>query len=118
MTENQLQRQIVNYLESVLPKTHRAFAVPNASRRTAGGRASNAVPGLRPGVPDLMIVGQGRAFMMEVKAPKGKLSDAQNEWAMWATNAGMVPWALVRSVDDVRTCLTVWGIPTREHRIY
>lgn len=117
MREDCIQRAIVGYLNAVLTDEHRVFAVPNAARRTVGGRAANAVSGLRSGVPDLIITGQGKAFFMEVKAEKGRLSDSQQEWAAWATNAGATPWALVRSVDDVKTCLTVWNIPTRQHRI-
>lgn len=117
MREDCIQRAIVGYLNTVLTDAHRIFAVPNAARRTVGGRAANAVAGLRSGVPDLILVGQGRCCFLEVKAAKGRLSESQNEWAMWCSNAGATPWALVRSVDDVRTCLTVWNIPTRQHRI-
>jgi hypothetical protein len=115
--EDCIQRAIVGLLNIVLLDEFRVFACPNAARRTVGGRAANAVAGLRAGVPDLILVGQGRCYFIEVKAEKGRLSPAQDEWRMWCSSAGAMPWALVRSVDDVKTALTVWNIPTRQHRI-
>jgi hypothetical protein len=117
VTEAQLQRSIVDFLKVVLPPEYRAVAVPNASIRTAGGRAGNAVAGLSRGFADVIVVGQGRLYAMEIKTEKGRLSEFQKEWQFWATNTGATPWVVVRSVDDVRTCLTVWNIPTRNHRI-
>jgi len=114
MTENDIQRAIVEYLEAVLCPSYRAFAIPNASRRTKGGKAANAVPGLRPGVPDLGIAGEGRIFFLEVKRDqKASLSDAQHEWANWCL-LGRTPWARVESIDHVRAALHHWGIETRE----
>lgn len=114
MLEGVIQRGIVQYLNTVLTKTHRIFAIPNASRRTHGGHAGNAVPGLRKGVPDLMIVGQGRAYFIEVKTPSGKLSPEQSEWADWCVVSGGAGWCCARSIDDVRRALSHWGIPTNE----
>lgn len=117
MTEDQIQRSIVAYCAAVLDDGWRCVAVPNAAIRTKGGKAGNFCPGLARGFPDLLLIGQGRVCAMEVKTSKGTLSDFQKQWATWFTNAGATPWALVRSVDDVRACLTVWNIPTRNHRI-
>lgn len=117
MTEAQLQRAIVDLCRIILPEGYRCVAVPNASIRTAGGKAGNAVAGLARGFPDLLVIGQGRVCAIEVKTDKGRLSEFQKDWESWFTNAGATPWAVVRSVDDVRTCLTFWNIPTRQHRI-
>jgi hypothetical protein len=115
MTENDIQRSIVDYLNAVLFSTHRVFAIPNAARRGKSGRASNGVPGLRPGVPDLGIAGRGRVYFIEVKRDaKAKLSDAQEEWLDWCVCTG-TPAARVESIDQVRTALSQWGIITREH---
>ena len=117
MTEADIQRAIVEYCNAVLLPSHRIFAVPNASRRTLGGRASNAVAGLLPGVPDLMIVGAGKAWFIEVKGPKGVLSDAQSDFGIWCITKGGMPWVCARSVDDVFEFLLHCGIPTRRHEI-
>jgi hypothetical protein len=115
MTENDIQRAIVEYLNAVLFPTHRVFAIPNAARRGKGGHATNGVPGLRAGVPDLQIVGRGRVYFIEVKRDaNARLSPAQDEFAEWCVCTG-VPWVRAESVDHVRQALIQWGIITREH---
>lgn len=114
--EDATQKAIVDFLRAVLPKTHRAFAIPNGARRTASGRAANAVPGLTPGVDDLAIVGCGRIWFVEVKSKRGRVSEAQEAWHAWCAANG-TPYCVARSVDDVRVALAHWGIPSREARI-
>lgn len=113
MKESLIQGAIVDYLRAVLPKNHRCVAIPNGSRRTASGRAANAVPGLTPGVPDLMIVSAGRVWFIEVKGPKGTLSDAQTDFISWCVVTN-TPYCVARSVDDVKIALEHWQIKTRE----
>ena len=114
--EADLQFDIVNYLNVALTPSHFVAAIPNASRRTFFGHAANAVAGLYPGMPDLMIVGPlGRCAFIEVKADRGRLSDVQQ--AVHARLATMgVPHCIARSLDDVRAALVAWGIPTRESK--
>lgn len=114
MKENQIQALIVKYLRAVLPKNYRCFAVPNGSQRMPSGKPANAVPGLTPGIPDLAIVGDGRIFFIEVKAAKGRLSEAQSEFGDFCMYQAMVPWACVHSVDETRLALNEWGIKTKE----
>jgi hypothetical protein len=114
--ENDIQRQIVAFLDAVLLKSHRVFACPNAARRTKGGHAANAVPGLRPGVPDLLIAGpEGITYYIEVKRPGGRLSPAQEDWTSWLWSNNC-PCAVVYGLEDVRSALAAWSIPTREAR--
>ena len=114
MREADIQQAIVDYLNAVLLPAYRVFAVPNASRRTRSGKASNAVPGLRKGVPDLIVLGRGKAFQIEVKRERGKLSDAQSEWGTWSVVTSGTPWACVKNIDEVRLALSQWMVPTRE----
>lgn len=115
MKEAQIQKVIVDYLNTVLPSSYRCFAIPNASQRTATGRPANAVAGLTRGVPDLAIVGGvGRVFFLEVKAAKGRLSEYQKEFGDWCAFKGQVPWACVHSVEETRHALCEWQIVTRE----
>jgi hypothetical protein len=113
LRESAIQGAIVDFLRAVLPKTYRCMAIPNGSRRTANGRAANAVPGLTPGVLDLMLVSAGRLWFIEVKGPKGTLTDEQEEFTSWCAATG-TPYCVARSVDDVRFALNHWNIPTRE----
>jgi len=114
ITEAALQRAIVQYLDAVLLPSYRAFAIPNAAPRTRTGHASNAVAGLRKGVPDLAIVGGSKVYFIEVKTPRGVLSDEQSEFGVWCVTKAFVGWACCRSLDDVKTALAHWNIETRE----
>jgi len=114
MKESQIQRQIVGWLNAVLLPNYRVYANANASRRTTTGRAANAVPGLRKGIPDLTIRGPGGlSYDLEIKAARGRLTPEQSEWGSWVVFGGGC-WACVHSVDEVRAALRQWSIPVRE----
>lgn len=114
--EDAIQKAIVVFLNAVLPKSYRCFAIPNGARRTASGRPANAVPGLTPGVPDLAIIGGRLIWFVEVKSARGRVSDAQEAFHAWCAANG-TPYCVARSVDDVRVALAHWGIPSRESRV-
>ena len=69
--------------------------------------------GLKAGVPDVLIVHEGRAHWVELKAPRGVLSEAQRSTLALIAAAGC-PWVVCRSLDELRGALHGWGIPTRE----
>lgn len=69
--------------------------------------------GLLSGVPDLLFVYQGRAYWMELKAEKGKVSDVQVERGLELVHAGCEPPAIVRTLAEAFKALDAWGIPTR-----
>jgi hypothetical protein len=113
MTEAAIQRSILDYLAVAVPRSL-VFAIPNAARRTSGGHASNFVPGLKRGVFDLCFVAPGGfVAFLEVKGPKGRLSEHQQEIRGKFVSLG-TPHAVVRSLDDVRAALAHWNISTRE----
>lgn len=49
-----------------------------------------------PGIPDLFVMGHGRFAWMEVKRPKGRVSEHQRAWHALAQKNG-VPCIVVRS---------------------
>lgn len=53
------------------------------------------------GTPDLLgVISPGRAFAIEVKAPRGKQRDVQVAWQVaWEKRGGI--YILARSLDDV-----------------
>jgi len=111
--ESILQKQVVQYLRAILPQSIVA-AIPNGSQRTSSGRPANAVPGLLPGIPDLMVMlPKGRVVFFELKSEKGRVSDTQLaiHLKMHGLNHDV---AIVRSIDDVRNALNAWEINTRE----
>ena len=68
--------------------------------------------GLLPGFPDLILIWTGGFALVEVKTPKGVLSDAQRMVipALQARGARVAIW---RSVEDAVRGLAAWNVPTR-----
>ena len=108
-SESQIQKAIVQYLRIVLPDAIVA-AIPNGSQRTASGRPANAVAGLLPGMPDLMVLlPRGRVVFFEVKTPKGRVSDSQLaiHLKLHGLNHDV---AIIRSIEDAKLALISWDI--------
>ena len=77
--EQALQRTIVEWLHYALPDDVWFTAVnPSPAKSKAVAGVSKAM-GLKPGVPDLIFCIHGRFVGIELKAGKGKPSDAQDE---------------------------------------
>jgi VRR-NUC domain len=114
-SETELQGVLVVYLNTVL-RDRLVFAVPNAARRTKGGRAANAIPGLFPGFPDLGVcLLHGRVLWLEAKTEDGELSEQQEKTHRLLRDLGHVV-EVVRSVEDTRRALRTHKVPTREAR--
>lgn len=112
--EDRLQVGVLEYLELVLPHAL-LFHVPNGGRRSLTEGRKFKLLGVRAGVPDLVLVHDGKTYFFELKAPKGRVSPEQHRFGEDARIAG-AGWAVVRSLDDVRNALSAWGIATREAR--
>jgi len=111
--EDKLQSSIVAFLRAALPD-HEIFAIPNGGGRSKVEAAILKATGTMAGIPDLCIVAPlGKSYWLEVKTAKGKPSAAQRKvHARFATRG--IPFAVVRSLADVRTALAHWSIETRE----
>jgi len=60
--------------------------------------------GSAPGFPDLCIAGHGRVWFLEIKGPRGRVSDFQTAWIETLTAAGMD--ARIVFPDDLDAVLT------------
>lgn len=60
--------------------------------------------GLKPGVPDILICYDKHAYFLEIKAPKGVVSDVQKD-VHEALHRARCPVAVVRSLDELRALL-------------
>jgi hypothetical protein len=78
----------------------------------------DAVPGIRmargipAGVPDVIVLYQGRALWIELKSRDGVLSDPQRSMAATLLLSGCRIGVACDS-DDVLRCLDEWQIPRR-----
>ncbi len=113
--EDKLQIAIVQYLKKALPADSYYCAIPNgavlAGDAKKRGMQMNRMKstGFRVGAPDLFILCRGTFIGIEVKTPKGKLSDSQKVACDDIILAGGA-WGVVRSLDDVYNLLVESGI--------
>jgi len=116
--EDALQTAVATYLDRCLPSASWWTATANGAflggdvKRRAIQAARMKRAGVKNGTPDILIVWDGRLFGIELKAGKGKLTDAQRDVADAMTNAG-AGWTCARSIDDVAGFLTGLGVPMR-----
>lgn len=109
--ELSLQKAVTQFLNLSLPKNVFWTAFPAGGGGKIRGVQLRA-SGLVAGVPDLLIISEGRAIFIELKAPKGRLSIAQHETALRLDAAG-APVYLCRSVEEVARDLVTQGIVLR-----
>ena len=110
--EGPIQCQIVTYLRNVLPDSNIVTAIENkvysakeGSRRKAQGQVA--------GMPDIMVLTYLGPLFFEVKAEGGRVQPVQKALHDRLRNLGY-RIAVVRSVQDVRECLSEWAIGANE----
>lgn len=110
--EEALHRAVAEFLTLALPEDAWFCHVPNGGKRSKSEAARFKAMGVKAGVPDLLIIYQGRAHWVELKAGKGRLSEAQQtvRAQLYAVDCH---WADCRSLDDVEWWIGQWGIPLR-----
>lgn len=101
--EGPIQRAIIERFRAELPGCVIA-AVPNSTdvkgKSAAIAIAKQKANGLMPGFPDLVLYWNGKAACIEVKAPKGRLSPAQNTVLQMLAGQGILT-AVIDSQDAV-----------------
>lgn len=105
--EGPIHRACIEYLETTLPGAvvhHSANEIPLKGKNVARAIAKAKWNGSRPGYPDIVCHWQGRTFLFEVKAPGNYLTEAQRAMRDALEAQGM-PFAVVRSVDDLEDAL-------------
>lgn len=111
MTEQQLHRAVAEYLTHALPQMSWFSTFPAGGGGKIRGAHLKAM-GLKPGVPDILIINLGRAYWIELKAKRGRVSQQQTE-TRFALARAMSPSATCRSIEEVEEALRNWGIPLR-----
>ena len=108
--EEQLQRAVADYLSLMAPM-HGFFwcHVPNGGSRTKIEGAAFKAMGVKPGVADILIIKAGRAYWIELKAPKGRQSESQRAFEV-AMMLQKCPYVIANSLDAVIGTVKGWGI--------
>ena len=110
--EDDLQRDVCRFLDVALPTGATYFAVPNGGKRHVREAARMKGLGLRPGVPDLLVIHDGRALFVELKTKRGVMSAAQKAMQQMLAYCGCTVM-LCRTVDDVEQALRNASVPLR-----
>lgn len=110
--EGRLQAAIVQHLRICGKPGMMFFHTPNEAKRSYGLAASLKAIGMVAGVADLIILHQGRAYALEVKAKGGKQSVSQIEFEANCAAAG-VPYACVDNIAQALTVLLDWAVIRR-----
>lgn len=110
--EDATQRAVIQYLDWALPADGIAFAIPNGGKRHPREAARLKGLGVKAGISDICVVFRGRAFFIELKTPRGVLSEAQRNM-MRKLNYCDAPVMVCRSVADVEAGLRECCVPLR-----
>jgi VRR-NUC domain len=86
-----------------------SFHVPNGGWRSPVEAAILKGCGVRPGVPDIVVIKDGQPFGLELKAEGGRVSPAQRE-ALDAMKAAGADVGVVYGLDAALAWLTARGI--------
>lgn len=110
--EQELQKATATLLDTVLPGDAVWFHSPNGGRRSKAEAGIFKAMGVKAGVPDIVIVWNRQVYMIELKGPKGSLSDAQKALHPRLRDAGAFV-QVAASLDEVQGYLDAWQIPTK-----
>lgn len=121
--EDDLQIEVAAYLDRVLPDDAFWWHTPNQSR---GDSSSKALAfgarmmaekiksmGMKPGVPDILILYRGKLYGTDAKARYGSLTDSQIEIMPRMEAAGAIIKPEFRTIEEMEAILVEWGIPLK-----
>lgn len=108
--EDQVQRAVVEHLLYRRRPGVAWFAVPNGGARSRIEASIMKGLGVRAGVPDLILIFEGRTYGLELKRAKGgRTSDAQLSMMKELQDAGAM-CAVAAGLDAALKQLQDWGL--------
>ena len=109
MTEAQIQEAVIDHLEAYHARGVFWFHPANGGTRGKIEPVRFKAQGVVAGVPDLVIIREGRALFLELKTEKGLLSDAQRNAHAALAIAG-APVVTCYGLDHALKQLEAWGV--------
>ena len=107
--EAAIQRAVIEHLRLRAKPDVLWLHVPNGERRDKITGAKLKRMGVVPGTADLLFWHRGNSFALELKAPGGRLTDMQLEFAARFADAGGHS-AVAESIDRALACMEAWGL--------
>ncbi len=107
--EGAIQKAVFAHLKARAAPGVFAFHVPNGGKRSPIEAAIMKGQGVRAGVPDLCLIHEGKAYFLELKADKGRLSEAQSQVMGEIERAG-ARWGMAIGLDAALLLLEGWNL--------
>ena len=101
---------VADYLALTLPPRVLWSHLPFGEQRSAVTGARLKRMGTKKGWADYLVIHDGGILALELKAPKGKQSPEQKDFADALVAAGGA-YHVCRSLDDVKTALQLSAVP-------
>lgn len=115
-SEAQIHKAVVDYFHRAKRPGVVAHHSPNEGRRTRWEGAQLARNGVLTGFPDLLFIADGRAYGLELKTHKGRLTPPQAIAHDRLKEAGMKV-EIARSVDEAVAVLRGWNLVRDDVRL-
>lgn len=115
-SEAQIHAAVVAYCHRAMRPGVVVHHSPNEGKRTRWEGAQLARTGVMTGFPDLLFVADGRAYGLELKAAKGRLTPSQAMAHDRLKEAGMKV-EIARSVDEAVAVLRGWNLVREDVRL-
>lgn len=114
-SELSIHRTVAGYLGNFLASPAWFTTFPAGGGGAMRGRILRGA-GLKPGVPDMLIVFRGLCHWIELKNERGTVRPIQRDCHLALSDAGC-RIAVCRSLEDVKAALDDWSIPLRPHKL-
>ena len=108
--EEALHRTIADFLNCALPYDAFWWHTPNGGGRSKAEAGIFKALGVKAGFPDIGIVWRSSWYFIELKATRGRVSDAQDDVLGILSRNGAFT-AICRSPEAVEHQLQTWRIP-------
>jgi hypothetical protein len=108
-TEAQIHRAVMDHLRLRGRPGLLYWHTPNEGRRTKAEAGKLKAMGMTAGIPDLVLICDGRTFGLELKRMKGRASPQQVAMVEAFQRAG-ADAAIVAGVDAALDKLQTWGV--------
>lgn len=114
--EQAIHKAVVSHLNMRAEPRVFFWHTPNEGKRGWVNAAALKAMGMIAGVPDLLILHQGRIHALELKAPGGRLTPSQRLVMERMRDCG-ASVAAAFSLDEALVTLECWGILKRNQNI-
>lgn len=115
-SEAQIHAAVVAYCHRAMRPGVVVHHSPNGAKRSRWEQAQVARAGMMAGWPDLTFIADGRAYGLELKTDRGRLTPSQAVAHDRLKEAGMKV-AIARSVDEAVEVLRGWNLVREDARL-